>query len=144
MYSVSNKKSIALFEQALSKYGGQMYDEALSLADKAIKMEPRFLEAYWLKADIAQKTGNNQAEIQSLGKALEIAPGDATTIIGLADAYFAQYDNPNALLYYKQLMQKQQLPEKYQKRAIRNMEVAQFRIDAMANPYWKPCAAVQR
>ncbi|MCQ2252092.1 MAG: OmpA family protein [Bacteroidales bacterium] len=138
-YSTSNKKAAALLDQALSKYGGEMYEEATALADKALKLDSKFLEAYWLKADIAAKTNKPSDEIRQLTLASYIAPNNATTCIGLADAYFKQYENAKAIEQYNKLLQLQSIPEKMQKSALKNKEIAQFRIDAMAHPVdYKP------
>lgn len=133
-YSSANKKAISFFEQALSKYGAEMYDEANSLCDKTIKLDTAFVEAYWLKAEIAIKRNDYDTEITYLEKALNMAPNDPTTITGLGDAYFDKYDNRKAIEYYKQLLALDRAPEKFVKRAEKNMEIAEFRIYAMEHP----------
>ncbi len=133
-YSSANKKAITYFEQALSKYGAEMYDEAGQLCDKSIKLDAGFVEAYWLKAEIAAKKDDIDTEIIYLDKALAIAPDDPTTITGLGDAYFDKYDNHKALEYYRTLLKLDRAPEKLVKRAERNIELAEFRIYAMEHP----------
>jgi len=133
-YSSSNKKAINFFDQALGKYGAEMYGDALTLCDKSLKLDPKFVEAYWLKAEIAEKQADYDSEIQYLNKALDLRPQDATTITALGDAYFCKYDNPKAVEYYTQLLGLERATEKLTKHCIRQKEIAEFRIEAMANP----------
>ncbi len=133
-YSSGNKKAVALFDQALGKYGAEMYTEALALCDKSLKLDPAFVEAYWMKAEIYEKKAQYDNEIASLDKALALRPDDATTITALGDAYFAKYDNPKALEYYNKLLQLDRATEKLTKHCIKYKEIAEFRIKAMANP----------
>ncbi|MBQ5512400.1 MAG: tetratricopeptide repeat protein, partial [Bacteroidales bacterium] len=102
-YHTNNKKAILQFEQGLSKYRAQQFDEAVELADKALKLDANFIEAYWLKADVAATLQRYDEEINVLNQVLTLMPDDPTTIIGIADAYFDKYDNENALKYYQKL-----------------------------------------
>jgi outer membrane protein OmpA-like peptidoglycan-associated protein/tetratricopeptide (TPR) repeat protein len=133
-YSTSNKKAATLMDQALSKYAAEMYSNASELADKALHLDPKFVEAYWLKADIAAKLNNADQEIQYLSKALELRPDDPTTIAATAEAYMKKYDNKTALEYYKRLFQLDRLPEKLRQQALLNKQIAEFRIHAIENP----------
>ena len=80
-YSISNKKAIKLFEEALNsprenrdQYGRETYTKAIELLNKAIEKEPNFWEAYVAKAEMAQLSNDFKLAIVSLEKALEVAP----------------------------------------------------------------------
>ena len=80
-YSISNKKAIKLFEEALNaprenrdQYGRETYTKAIELLTKAIDKEPNFWEAYVAKAEMAQLSNDFKLAILSLEKALEVAP----------------------------------------------------------------------
>ncbi|MBQ2097017.1 MAG: tetratricopeptide repeat protein, partial [Bacteroidales bacterium] len=134
-YHTTNKKAILQFEQGLSKYRAQQFDEAVDLADKAIKLDANFIEAYWLKADIAATLQRYDEEIDVLNQVLTMMPDDPTTIIGIADAYFDKYDNENALKYYQKLKSLDRaVDEKQRQRAEKKTELAEFRINALAHP----------
>lgn len=134
-YHTSNKKAILQFEQGISKYRAQQFDAATELADKAIKLDPNFVEAYWLLADIAATLKRYDEEIAALNKVLAIVPDDPTTLLGIGDAYFDKYDNENALVYYNKLKTLDRaVDEKQRQRAEKNTALAEFRINAMAHP----------
>ncbi len=133
-YSSSNKKAVALFDQALGKYGAEMYQEAIQLCGKSLKLDPNFVEVLWLKAEIAEKQHQYDTEIEMLSKALTLKPGDATTVAAMGDAYFAKYDNPKAVEYYSQLLNMDRATEKLTRHCMKYKEIAEFRIKAMANP----------
>lgn len=134
-YHTTNKKAILHFEQGINKYRAQQFDEASELADKALKLDPNFIEAYWLIADISATLKRYDEEIDALNKVLAIMPDDPTTILGIGDAYFDKYDNENALRYYRQLKSLDRaVNEKQRKHAEKNTELAEFRLNALANP----------
>lgn len=134
-YHTTNKKAILQFEQGLSKYRAQQFDEAVDFADKALKLDANFIEAYWLKADIAATLQRYDEEINVLNQVLTLMPDDPTTIIGIADAYFDKYDNENALKYYQKLKSLDRVvDERQRQRAEKKTQLAEFRINAMAHP----------
>lgn len=133
-YSSSNKKATALFDQAISKYSAQEYPEAEALCDKCLKMDPKFVEPYLLKAEIYANEYKLDAEIECLKSADALKPNDATITVGLGDAYFEKDDYKSAMGYYRALLAMDRVPEKFQKKAHRNIELAEFRVSALANP----------
>jgi len=73
-YSTKSKKAIKRFEKSLSYYQGYHYPEAIEYAQKALKADKKFVEVYHLLSDIYSKTGDLNMRIESLRKAIEIAP----------------------------------------------------------------------
>jgi outer membrane protein OmpA-like peptidoglycan-associated protein/Tol biopolymer transport system component len=80
-YSISNKKAIKLFEEALNaprenrdQYGRETYTKAIELLSKALEKEPNFWEAYVAKAEMAQLSNDFKLAIVCLEKSLEVAP----------------------------------------------------------------------
>ncbi len=133
-YSVSNKKAIQMFETAMSRYGAEELDQAADLADKALKLEPKFIEALWLKADIAHKRKDFANEVTVLKQALNLQPKDENTILALGDAFFFDYKNDSALVYYKKVLQLPRISETNRNRVMKNMANAEFRIYALSHP----------
>ena len=133
-YSTSNKKAIQTFEQAMSKFRAESFDEADALADKAFKMDPKFVEALWLKADIAHSQMKFADEVPVLKQALKLRPGDENTILGIADAFYLDYQNDSAVAYYNQILAMPPIAEQHRNRVQKNIENAKFRIHALANP----------
>ena len=129
-----NKKAQALFDEALSKYSAMQYSEAETLCDKALKLDSQFDMPYLLKAEIAADRKEFQKEISYLSAALKLKPGDEMIISGLGDAYFELPDYHKAVEYYKKLLTLDRLTEKYRNNAVKNIEIAEFRIRVMENP----------
>lgn len=71
-YSVSSKKAIKLYEEALHFYDYFQTDLALNNLTKAISIEPGFIEAYLVLADIYKVQNQKQKEIESYHKIIEI------------------------------------------------------------------------
>ncbi len=133
-YTSSNKKAVQTFEQAMSRYQAEELDAANELADKALKLDSKFLEALWLKADIAHKRKDFANEVTVLKQALNLQPKDENTILALGDAFFFDYKNDSALVYYKKVLQLPRITEINRNRVTKNMANAEFRIYALSHP----------
>ena len=73
IYSQNNKTQ-KKFEQALGEFRASRYTESLDNLDKIIAKAPNYIDAYLLKAEIYHITGNEQKEIVSYKKVLQINP----------------------------------------------------------------------
>ena len=133
-YTSSNKKAVQTFEQAMSRYQAEELDAANEFADKALKLDAKFLEALWLKADIAHKRKDFANEVTVLKQALNLQPKDENTILALGDAFFFDYKNDSALVYYKKVLQLPRISETNRNRVMKNMANAEFRIYALSHP----------
>ena len=133
-YTSSNKKAVQTFEQAMSRYQAEELDAANELADKALKLDTKFLEALWLKADIAHKRKDFANEVTVLKQALTLQPKDENTILALGDAFFFDYKNDSALVCYKKVLQLPRITEVNRNRVMKNMANAEFRIYALSHP----------
>ena len=133
-YHSTNKKAIAAFETALNDYAAENYQTAQSNVDKALKLDANFIEAYWLLAEISNKQGNHNAEINALQIAFKIDSNNETTICGLGDAYLSTYKNDSAIIFYEKLFKLSTLTEKNRNSATLKLETAKFRKNAMENP----------
>ncbi len=133
-YHTSNKKAIVAFEQALNDYAAENYTSAMVGVDKALKTDVAFIEAWWLKSEIAAKQNDNKGEVDALLSAYKIDQGNETTICGLGDAYLNAYKNDSAIYYYQQLFKLPVLTEKIRNSANIKLETAKFRKNALEHP----------
>ena len=103
-YSISNKKAIKLFEEALNaprenrdEYGRETYTKAIELLTKAIEKEPNFWEAYVAKAEMAQLSNDFKLAIDCLEKSLEVAPrhspgSETEFMLGYLQFHYGKYN----------------------------------------------------
>jgi outer membrane protein OmpA-like peptidoglycan-associated protein len=87
-----NSKAYALMGQALQDYDIGDYDNALSKVEKAIKKDPRYIQAHDLKARIKQDQGKTEEAIVSYKKILELDPRSKYAHFDLAKIYFNRMD----------------------------------------------------
>jgi tetratricopeptide (TPR) repeat protein len=70
------------------------YDQAIACFDKAIRIEPRFAEAYCNRGTAYYEKGQYDAAISDFSRAIEIEPGFAEAYYNRAVAYYdkQEYD----------------------------------------------------
>jgi len=71
-YSTHDKKAIKLFEQAKLDFNNNQYSKSINLLGQAIRLDPKFLEAYLLNSDIYQELDSVSLQIKSLEAAIRI------------------------------------------------------------------------
>lgn len=94
-YTISNKKSIQLFEEAMKLFDQGKTTESLANLHKATEKTPGFTEAWLLLADVYHYVGQTEAEIASYKKAIEINPAYFPQVyINLAESelHVGQYE----------------------------------------------------
>ncbi len=73
-YSTSNQQAIKLLQQAGIDFSNKKSENALKLLDKAIGIDPNFIEAYLMKGDIYADRSDHIKTIEQYKKAIEIDP----------------------------------------------------------------------
>lgn len=102
-FQTKSKKAKALFTEAETNYVKGNFTEALIIVNKAIDKDSKFIDAYLLKAEIAQMMQKYEIQKEVLIKALSI---DSTYFIptyfniGKSEFNLGNYDE--ALLWFKQ------------------------------------------
>lgn len=72
-YTINNKRAINKYKEASLLYDtGGKKDEVIGLINEAIKICPRFIEAWLMKGDVYNETGQSNEEIQALEQSLSI------------------------------------------------------------------------
>jgi Tfp pilus assembly protein PilF len=87
-YSTKSRKAIKLYERAKNLYRMGNINEALTNLDKATNTDKKFVEAYWLKADIYHNLDKPTTELENYKKAIEAGPNFSSRLYyELAEAY---------------------------------------------------------
>lgn len=134
-YSVSNKKAIKFLEEAINQFNLMYYDVALELANKAIKKESSFVEAYILKANIYASQNDLFNAISTYEVAIQMNPDFIPGIhVDLGELYFKtqQYKKSRELL--QKFLSKYRPKAKQRNKAERLIASCDFSIYALAHP----------
>ncbi len=70
--SVKSKKAIALYQEAIQDYKSVQVNSAIAKLEQAIITEPKFIEAYLLKAEVHDYAGEYNSVIDCYNKVMEI------------------------------------------------------------------------
>ncbi len=116
-----NPKAIDAYNKGITLTGQAKYDEALASFNKALKIEPSFVDAYYNLGILQDSMGNHKKALKTFKKILKYNPEDYDTIFKIAtinyglgnledaETYINQIppENPN----YKKLVQYMSIPE---------------------------------
>src|SRR5262249_24525443 len=78
-------------------------DDAINNLNEAVQLEPRFVEAALLLAELRIRKGNPASAIDSLEKVVRERPQIAQAQFLLASAYLAQRNTEQALALFRQM-----------------------------------------
>jgi phosphohistidine phosphatase len=106
-----NKKAEFLFGQALQQHQMLDYSKALSTLDKCIKLDPEFVDAWMLIADIHGKNENYGKSIEIYEKVKTIRPEFPLAYFSLANDAFKSADYERA---YENIEKYLQMPDYFQ------------------------------
>jgi len=73
-YTSQNEKAIKLMQDAYNLFDGHQNEKALELLDKAVKKDPKFVEAYMLEAQIYSELKQYEKAVECYKKTFEINP----------------------------------------------------------------------
>lgn len=135
VYSVKSKKAIKLLEEGQKYYEVRNSEKALEYAMKAMKKEPKFIEAYILKAYVHMALMEVNPAITTLEQALSINPDFFPLLkLDLGDLYFKvqRYEDSRSIL--KSFVKRNHPKPKQLKKAELLIESCDFSIHSIANP----------
>ncbi len=132
--STSNKKALRAWKAAYDHFRKRDFVGTLEALDKAIDYDDRFLEAYYLKADILLEMKEDKQVIEILGKAkkLETKPSSTTHyMLAKAKRNLGLYlEAVKELKSYKLIVQ----TEEQKQKADLLIETCKFGYKLMSNP----------
>lgn len=134
-YSINDKKAINFYQEAVRAYELRLPDEASKYIEKAIDREPKFSEAYLLRAQMMMDDGNRQEAINDLRRVTTIAPRTfPQTYLFIGDLLMREEDYSDARIQFEQLLSMQIDAPALNAEAELKLESCRFAEVAKANP----------
>ncbi len=134
-YYSKSKKAVKYFESALNNYNLLYFDIAKQELAKALKKDPKFIDAYILLGEIAFDEGKKQEAINNFTKAISIKK-DYNPLMYLRRADIEKscgmYEKAKA--DYLNFMKLQKNIDSYEKYVNRKIENCDFAIKLKKNP----------
>lgn len=141
-YSSSNKKAVKVYEAAQKCYetpdvktGGFDLKGAELNLQKAIKLDPNFIEAYILLAQVCMEGGRVEESITHMRKVAEINPNFyPNNFLNLANAEYRLGYYEEALAHINKYLSFPRVPEELKKKADKVKTNCEFAINMKKNP----------
>jgi outer membrane protein OmpA-like peptidoglycan-associated protein/tetratricopeptide (TPR) repeat protein len=134
-YSITNKKAIKSYEEALQSFNRMDYSVAIDLMQKAIKYDDKFLEAHIVLGEIYIEKGERINAISSFRKAISIDPEFYKGIyFSLAQLEMLENDFESGKKHLEKFLSYKNLKPATISQAKRKLKSCDFAIEAMKNP----------
>lgn len=134
-YSSSSDKAIKTYEKALQSFDNRKDDEAIELLQKAIKIDPNFVEAHMFLAEIYAENKKYKEALEEGKTAVAISPDffkSAYYSMGFWCLKLQQYDQ--AEQNFKQYLSYKPIPAEARSNATLGLQSAQFAKYAVQHP----------
>ena len=134
-YTSSNKKAVAIFEDAIRTYELGLKEEAEKYVNSALSKDPKFAEAFLLRAQIQADFGRTEASIDDLMEAASIGGSkfaDAIYFAGELQMRLGDYQKAEAS--FNQFLEASFKDELLNKRGRLMLSSCEFAQLALANP----------
>ncbi len=134
-YSIESKKAIGIFEEGLRFYDNKLNAEAEERFLKAIKIEPKFIEAHILLGDVYFDMGKPLDGIELYKKVVEIDDEFfSNTYNQLAQMQMSIGDYDNAVINFTKYIAKKRVNPKLKEKAELQLRNAEFGAIARKSP----------
>jgi outer membrane protein OmpA-like peptidoglycan-associated protein/tetratricopeptide (TPR) repeat protein len=134
-YTTTNKKAIAIFQNALKDMQANNDKRAKEELTVAIEKAPEFIEPHLLLAEIYQSENQIQKAIEEYQKAITINPGfNRSNFYNLAQLEMRIGDYKNAKSDYESFLKKPHINPDARDITDRQLANCNFAIEAMKNP----------
>ncbi len=134
-YSTSDPKAIRLFEAGTKFYDGRQNEKAIEMFDDAIKADPKFMEAYMLKANVYEDIGQHEKAIDAYKEAIKTNPDFFPKVyysLAKEEFYIGRYSD--AKTHIEKFLSYPKGKGSLQLKAKKLLENAEFAINAVNNP----------
>jgi outer membrane protein OmpA-like peptidoglycan-associated protein len=121
--------------KALQYYQVSAFDEALTELEKALRINPEHIESWLLQGDIYNIRKEDALAIESYTKAISLDEGFyPPALYILANLQFSTMRYAASLANYEKYLTYPDVKPAESERAIKNISLARFRIEALQNP----------
>ncbi len=126
-----DRKAERYYRSAVETFRRKEYNTTLELLEKAAKTDSGFAELYLLRADVYDRTGETEREIESVLAAFRIDPAKYSGYYySLAACYFKLGNYTEALNHYQNYLQKDKRL-RYEAEARKNILNCEFALKAL-------------
>lgn len=130
-----SKKAIQKVEEAKQLFSVADYSGAVRAADVAIKTDPRYIDAYLIKAVALIENKQTADAVETYKKGLAIQPAFfPPAFVDLANTEFSLGRYDDAKKHYEQFLSFSHTSESLRKKATEKIRWCEFAIRAMNNP----------
>jgi len=96
--------SVSHFHRGLAYHRTQEHDRAIQDFDEAIRLRPRFLNAYFQRGDAHFANGDYDRAIEDFTEVVMLDPTDSIAFRYRGDVYFAKGDSDSAVRDYDEAL----------------------------------------
>ncbi len=130
-----SKKAISHYNVAVQSYQLLDYQKASEEMEKALKVDPEFIEVYLLRAEMLTELNDYEAAISSYAEVIRLDPSFYRTAfynIGRLEVLTGQYQDAKAHLqtFLSEPVKSKKLMQKTEK----NLKICEFALKAIKNP----------
>jgi outer membrane protein OmpA-like peptidoglycan-associated protein/Tol biopolymer transport system component len=128
-----SRRTQRLFDEARQFHAMNDFKSAIETGERILEIEPSFVQAHLLLADVYFDMKSPSKEAFHLEKAMELS-SEPLILSRLGDAYFSLGNYRNALKLYRLYADHKGVGEKSKMDAARKIENSLFAIEAIQNP----------
>ena len=137
VYSISSPKAIKLYEKASGLMKERQFDKALVMLEKAVKTEPKFVEAYLNLAACYKIFGKDSLAKKSYFEAAALKP-ESKELVGaymaLGNYYFKEGNYIDAKRYFEKVLKYPPRKKSILTKAEELFKTCEFAVEFMENP----------
>ena len=134
-FTSSSKKAIKRFEKGRELFLARQYAQAVVAINGALSIDPNFVEAHLVHAEIQLDLGNVKGAIDAYRKVVAINPSFyPLCLFNLGYLEVSTGDYKNARGHFQQFLSSPRVSERYRERAEHNIAVCDFAKLAMEHP----------
>jgi len=124
-----------IHKKALEYYQASSYDQALNQIQKALKINPAYIESWLLAGDIHSIRGEKSEAIRCYAKAISIDHNFfPPAVYILANLQFQEKEYADCISNYEWYLQYPNARQAEKNRSLDNLSKARFRLNAMQHP----------
>jgi outer membrane protein OmpA-like peptidoglycan-associated protein len=134
-YSTTDKDAINYFAEANQNIDDHDYPQAITLLQKAISADSKFIEAHALLGDILHQTKNNKGSVDEFNKVIALNPDYSRAVyVKVGEMEISEGLYAEALIHLKKYIGFAGIPEGNRYHAQKLIKDCLFAMDALKHP----------